>query len=188
MNRLSSLALFVLLLSVMAYGIIEWRSALVEQDDILDNELTPDFIAETLKSNIFTDTGKLSHTIEADRMEHYSSLAVTHFELPNYTLHPKDSAAPWKLSAKEATLYKDNRVVLNHRVRLTATEENSLIEEIHCKYLELDLTTNIISSEQTVMVMGKDFTMYGSGLIIDLNTKQMTLTEHVRTIYKETNE
>jgi lipopolysaccharide export system protein LptC len=29
--------------------------------------------------------------------------------------------------------------------------------------------------------------MYGSGLIIDLNTKQMTLTEHVRTIYKKNN-
>ncbi len=188
MSRLNSLALFVLLLSVMAYGVIEWRSALVKRDDIIDNELMPDFIAESLKSNIFTQTGKLSHIIEADRMEHYSSLAVTHFELPNYTLHPKDSAKPWTLSAKEATLYKDNRVVLNHRVRLAATEDNSLIEEVHCKNLELDLTTNIISSEQTVMVIGKDFTMYGSGLIIDLNTNQMTITEHVRTIYKKINE
>ncbi|QBG36627.1 LPS export ABC transporter periplasmic protein LptC [Litorilituus sediminis] len=188
MNRLYSLALFVLFLSAITYGIIEWRSALVEQQDVIDDELSPDFIAETLKSNIYTDAGQLSHTIEADRMEHYSSLAVTHFELPNYTLHPKDNSEPWQLSANEATLYKDNRVVLNHRVRLKATDINSIVEEIHCKYLELDLTTNIISSEQTVMVLGKDFTMYGSGLIIDLNTKQMTLTEHVRTIYKENHE
>jgi len=27
--------------------------------------------------------------------------------------------------------------------------------------------------------------MYGSGLIVDLNTKQMTLTEHIQTIYKK---
>jgi lipopolysaccharide export system protein LptC len=26
--------------------------------------------------------------------------------------------------------------------------------------------------------------MYGSGLIVDLNTKQMTLTEHGQTTYK----
>jgi lipopolysaccharide export system protein LptC len=188
MNRLNSLALFILTLSALVYGIIEWRSAADEQEDVINNELTPDFIAETLRSKIYTDTGKLSHTIEADRMEHYASLMLTHFELPNYTLHPKNSTEPWKLTANEATLHKNNRVILNHRVRLTATEKDSLIEEIHCKYLELDLNTNIISSEQTVMVIGKDFTMYGSGLIIDLNTKQMTLTEHVRTIYKETNE
>ena len=109
----------------------------------------------------------------------------------NDTQSEKSSAKkknyPWKLSAKEATLYKNNRVILNHRVHLTATDENSLIQEIHCKYLELDLNTNIISSDQTVMVQGKDFIMYGSGLIIDLNTKQMTLTEHVRTTYKKNN-
>ena len=198
MTRLNFLALLILLLGAMAYGIIEWRNSQITPDESTDNELTPDFIAEALKSDIYTPTGQLSHTIIADRMEHYAKLEVTHFELPNYTLYsnstPKSNkltdkkpSFPWKLSAKEATLYKNNRVILNHRVHLRATDQNSLIQEIHCKYLELDLKTNIISSDQTVMVQGKDFTMYGSGLIIDLNTKQMTLTEHVRTIYKKNN-
>jgi len=75
--------------------------------------------------------------------------------------------------------------MLENRVRLLATAPESLIKEIHCKYLELDLNTNIISSDQTVVIKGKDFTMHGSGLIIDLNTKQMTLTEHVQTIYEK---
>lgn len=198
MTRLNFLALLILLLGGMAYGIIEWRNAQIVPTDSIENELTPDFIAEALKSNIYTQVGQLSHSIVADRMEHYAKLEVTHFELPNYILYPKNNTQPkkssiekqnypWKLSAKEATLYKNNRVILNHRVHLVATDENSLIQEIHCKYLELDLNTNIISSDQTVMVQGKDFTMYGSGLIIDLNTKQMTLTEHVRTIYKKNN-
>ena len=198
MTRLNFLALLMLLLGGMAYGIMEWRYAQTTPGKSIENELTPDFIAEALKSDIYTKLGQLSHSVVADRMEHYAKLEVTHFELPNYILYPKNSIKsknsatekknyPWKLSAKEATLYKNNRVILNHRVHLTATDENSLIQEIHCKYLELDLNTNIISSDQTVMVQGKDFTMYGSGLIIDLNTKQMTLTEHVRTIYKKNN-
>ena len=188
MNKLNSLVLFILLLSVTVYGIIEWQSDASEQGEVVNNELIPDFIAESLESKFYTDTGKLSHTIEARRMEHYASLALTHFELPHYTLYPKNSSEPWQIDASEATLYKNNRVILNNRVRLKATEAGSLIKEIHCQYLELDLNTNIISSKQTVLVMGKDFTMYGSGLIIDLNTKQMTLTEHVRTIYKKTTE
>ncbi|MBL4765574.1 MAG: LPS export ABC transporter periplasmic protein LptC [Colwellia sp.] len=198
MIRLNFLALLTLLLGAMAYGIIEWRNGQIPPGESIESELTPDFIAEALKSNIYTQLGQLSHTIVADRMEHYAKLEVTHFELPYYTLYPTNNTQskkssiekqnyPWKLSAKEATLYKNNRVILNHRVHLTATDESSLIQEIHCKYLELDLNTNIISSDQTVMVQGKDFIMYGSGLIIDLNTKQMTLTEHVRTIYKKNN-
>ncbi len=185
MNRLNSLALFILLLSATIYGVMVWRGELVQSDDVIGTDETPDFIAEALKSNIYTETGKLSHTIEADRMEHYSLQALTKFELPNYTLYPTNSDAPWTASALEAILHKENRVVLNHRVRLRATDKDSLIEEVHCKYLELDLNTNIISSDQTVVVLGKGFTMYGSGLIIDLNTKQMTLTEHVRTVYKK---
>lgn len=211
MTRTNFLAFLILLLGAMTYGIIEWRQSQIISGEDIESELTPDFIAEALRSDIYTKSGQLSHAIIADRMEHYAELEVTHFELPNYTLYPRShsvkttitndalegkklpnslsapNSPPWKLSAKEATLYKNNRVILNHRVHLSATDENSLIQEIHCKYLELDLNTNIISSDQTVMVQGKDFTMYGSGLIIDLNTKQMTLTEHVRTIYKKNN-
>lgn len=185
MSRLSLMAWVVFLLSVLFYGVTQWRSSLVEQPDAIDSELIPDFIAEELKSDIYNLTGKLSHKIDAQRMEHYTSLEFTHFEFPNYTLFPKNDSAPWLISANEATLYNNNRVILENRVRLLATEKNSLIQEIHCKYLEMDLNTHIISSDQTVVIKGKDFTMHGSGLIIDLNTKQMTLTEHVQTIYEK---
>jgi len=188
MNRLNSLALFVLLLSALIYGVMEWRSASIQEDTLIVDEQRPDFIAENLKSKIYSDIGKLSHTIEAERMEHYSDLEVSYFELPNYTLYPQKDANPWKVSAQEATLYKDNRVELKKQVHIRATEDDSLIKEIHCKTIALDLKTNIISSEQDVVVVGKDFTIYGSGLIIDLNTKQMTITQHEHTIYKKNDE
>ena len=185
MTRLYGLAAFVLLMCYITYSAIEWRSANVNHDKTIDQQLEPDFIAESLASTIYNKKGQLSHIIDAQRMEHFANLEFTHFEYPQYTLYPKSKSKPWKLSAKEATLYSNNRVILEGRVRLIATDETSLIKEINCKYLELDLNTNIISSDQTVMIQGKDFIMYGSGLIVDLNTKQMTLTEHVQTIYKK---
>ena len=188
MNRLNSLALFVLLLSALIYGIIEWRTAAIEQDTLIVDVERPDFIAEKLKSRIYNEMGQLSHTIEAERMEHYADLEVSYFEAPHYTLYPQKDGQPWKVSAQEATLYKDNRVELKTQVHIQATDVDSLIKEIYCKTIALDLKTNIISSEQAVIVVGKDFTMYGSGLIIDLNTKQMTLTQHERTIYKKHDE
>lgn len=185
MSKLYGFAAVVLLISIAIYGTLQWRDSQVIDDDGGSSELAPDFTASQLNSDIYSELGTLSHKISAKTMEHYASTNVTKFTQPFYTLYPKNSTPPWNVSADKATLYNNSRVVLNNRVVLKATENNSLIQEIHCKYLELDLKTNIISSDQTILILGKNFTMYGSGLIIDLNTTQMTLTEHVQTIYQK---
>lgn len=181
------LSLLVFMLSVTIYGINEWYFATPEPTTNATSGFTPDFVAEALKSDIYNKDGKLSYEIDAQRMEHYADLAFTLFEFPNYTLYPDNNAAPWKVSALEATFFDDNKVILENRVLLLSTDKNSLIQEIHCKYLELDLNTNIITSDQTIVIQGKGFTTHGAGLIIDLNTTQMTLTEHVQTTYKKSN-
>lgn len=188
MTRLYSLAFFVLLLAALGYQLVEWQQSEDKKIKTVNNELIPEFIAEALKSNTFDANGDLSHIIDAQRMEHYASIQVTHFEFPHLTLYPKDKKTPWEVSSTEGTLFSDNRVKLKNRVKLSSTDPDSLIQEIHGKDIELDLNTNIISSEQAIVVLGKGFTMYGSGLIVDINTKQMTLTEHVQTIYKKLKE
>ena len=180
--RLSSI---VFILSILAYGLIQWKTSDEIQGHVIDGELVPDFIAENLRSNIYSDKGLRSHEVRADRMEHYPKLELTRFEQPYYTLFPKNSTSPWHVSAKEATLDKTNSVILENDVTIIATEQESLIERIECKTLTLDLNTNIISSEQKITIYGKGFTMYGSGLMIDLNTTQMTLKQHDKTIYQQ---
>ena len=186
MNRIYLATTSLFIIAVTTYGLLEWYSAQEETTNILDSTNNPEFIAENLNSDIYQASGALSYNVEAQRMEHYAQLEVTHFEYPRYTLYPKNNKPTWQISANEGTLYNNNRVKLKNRVRLIATDEESLIQEVHGKNLEMDLKTNIISSEQTILILGKGFTMYGSGLIVDLNTTQMTLTEHVQTIYKKT--
>jgi len=185
MKRLYIISCTIFTISLLLYSVFEWRSTDKTPTNAKHNELTPDFIAEALKSDIYNKIGDLTIEVTAKRMEHYADLDFTHFDYPEYTLYPKNQTAAWQITANEATLQGNNRIVLENRVLLKATDKNSLIQAIHCKYLELDLNTNIISSDQAVLVEGKDFTMYGSGLIVDLNTTQMTLTEHVQTIYKK---
>ncbi|GHE93136.1 LPS export ABC transporter periplasmic protein LptC [Thalassotalea profundi] len=184
MTRLTGFAVSFFIIAIASYGVVEWLQAQTKTEQVITDAMTPDFIAESLNSDIYNASGDLTYIINAQRMEHYSALSVTHFEFPKYTLYTKNSETPWKLNANEGTLYSNNRVRLENRVTLTATDQSSLIQKIHGRYLELDLNTNIISTEQTIMIEGKDFTIYGSGLIVDLNTKQMTLTEHVQTIFK----
>lgn len=187
MSRIYIATISFFLFALASYGLLQWYSAKEETSNVLQSANKPEFIAENLNSDIYKASGALSYNVEAQRMEHYAQLAVTHFEYPQYTLYPKNNKPTWQVSANEGTLYNNNRVKLQNRVRLIATDEDSLIQEVHGKNLEMDLKTNIISSEQTILILGKGFTMYGSGLIVDLNTTQMTLTEHVQTIYKKTN-
>ena len=185
MKRLYFIASFVFIFAIFTYGIMQWQAKKSLKQTSISSEIMPDFIAEQLESRIYNKKGTLSHIIHADRMEHYTELAVTYFEQPKYTLYPKNKQAAWHISAKEGILNQNNRVRLENRVLLKSSDTDSLIQEVHGKYIELDLTTNIISSDQTIMIQGKDFTMYGSGLIVDLNTTQMTMTEHVQTVYKK---
>jgi len=184
MTRIYVFSLLFFVFAAISYSVLQWHQANNQPNESFEQNVVPDFIAETLNSEIFNEFGKLSYIIDADRMEHYAEIEVTHFEYPEYTLYPKNSISPWKISANEGTLYNNNRVKLENRVSLKATDNNSLIQEIHGRYLELDLNTNTISSEQTIYIKGKGFTMHGSGLIVDLNTKQMILTQHVQTTYK----
>lgn len=186
MNRLYAISLLFFVLSAISYSFVRWHNANNQVNQVKDKLINPDFIAESLKSEIYDKLGKLFYVIDAKRMEHYSATEVTYFELPEYTLYPKNSKNPWIMSANKGTLNKNNRVKLEDRVSLKATNNNSLIQEIYGKYLELDLNTNIISSEQSIYIKGRGFTVYGSGLIVDLNTKQMTLKQHVQTTYKNT--
>ena len=185
MTLVSRWALAIFAIAAIVYGLTEWRNAVQKPTPFIDRALTPDFIAESLKSAIYNKQGTLSHEIEADRMEHYTERELTKFELPNYTLYPKNSSAPWQVKAKEATLYNNNRVILKNAVRITSTEPDAHIQAVHSKALALDLNTNIISSVEDVIVYGKNFTMHGSGLIINLNTTQMTLTQHEKTTIKK---
>ncbi|AZQ85819.1 LPS export ABC transporter periplasmic protein LptC [Colwellia sp. Arc7-635] len=186
MSRISLATIILFIIAISTYGLLEWYGAQEETTDILERTDNPEFIAENLNSDVYKASGALAYNVEAQRMEHYEKLEVTHFEYPRYTLYPKNDKPTWQITANEGTLYDNNRVKLENRVRLIATDKESLIQEVHGKNLEMDLKTNIISSEQTILILGKGFTMYGSGLIVDLNTTQMTLTEHVQTIYKKT--
>ncbi|GHF78664.1 LPS export ABC transporter periplasmic protein LptC [Thalassotalea marina] len=190
MTRSHVFSLLFFMFAITCYGIIEWRNSNSNVEENIDQLVSPDFIAESLSSETFDSEGKLSYMINAGRMEHYNKLyngtSVTRFEYPQYTLFPKNSVSPWKISANEGTLYNSNRVKLQNKVLLVSTDETSLIREIHGKYLELDLITNIISSEDNIEIIGDSFVIYGSGLIVDLNTKQLTLTNHEKTIYQQT--
>ena len=105
MNRITIATISLFLLALTTYAILEWFGAKKETSSILEVANNPEFIAENLNSDIYKSTGALSYNVEAQRMEHYAQLEVTHFEYPRYTLYPKNNKPTWQISANEGTLY-----------------------------------------------------------------------------------
>ncbi|KGJ98964.1 LPS export ABC transporter periplasmic protein LptC [Thalassotalea sp. ND16A] len=185
MSRLHIVSTIVFLMALSVYGYIQWQKSNETAVSVIDSEDLPDFIAKSLNTNKYDSEGNLTHTIYAEQMAHYSANNETFFQQPQYTIYPKDGSAAWNLSANSGNLTKDNILLLRDRVRLISQDKHSFISEIHAKAITVNLNDNIITSEQTILLKGQDFTMYGSGLHVDINTTKMTLSEHVQTIFKK---
>lgn len=185
MSRLHSISIFVFAIAIATYGYLQWQKSQMPAIDTIVPEETPTFIANKLSTSKYDGNGNLAHTIYAEKMTHYALANETLIEGPQYTVYPSEDTGEWHLTANKGKLGDDNILVLSDRVRLISKDNNSFISEIHGKSLVLDLTNSIISSEQSILIKGRDFTMYGSGLRVDTHKTTMTLSEHVQTIYKK---
>ncbi|TKB47892.1 LPS export ABC transporter periplasmic protein LptC [Thalassotalea mangrovi] len=184
MTRLHTISTVIFAVALAIYGYIQWQNANTLDALMATDEELPEFIASDLRTSRFDADGNLTHTIYAQQMQHYADSEETLFQYPSYTLYPNDGTTPWNISANNGKLIANRELILERRVRAVAEQQDNFISEIHSKALQLDLINNTISSEQTIMIKGRDFTMYGSGLFVDIDTTKMTINEHVQTIYK----
>lgn len=146
-----------------------------------DSELFPNYRALNLNSRLYNQTGKLSHAVQATKMEHFEALGFAVFENPVYTLY-LDNSQPWQVSAKEATLYDNHRIILENQVKIMNLDSNRFVEKIATDYVEIDLNKKTISSDQLVEISGPNFFVTSVGLVGNLNTQQYELREHVNTL------
>ncbi|SET61324.1 LPS export ABC transporter periplasmic protein LptC [Thalassotalea agarivorans] len=186
MNRLYGLTLTALATAALIYAIFEWHFKDGQEQNQTIIEESPDFIAKNLQTDVYDESGELTYTVHADRMEHFSTSDVTNFEQPNYTLFSANAGLPWKMSAAAGQLEENTRVILNNNVRLSTEDKSSMLQAITGEYIELDLTTSIATSDKAIVIEGDGFTVYGSGLTVNLNTKIWTLQQHDQTITHDT--
>jgi lipopolysaccharide export system protein LptC len=92
-----------------------------------------------------------------------------------------DNGEPWQVTADEGTLYNNNRIQLEKNVRIVSLRTNEYIREITTEFIEIDLQSKTLSSDQMVNILGVDYQVKSMGLFGDLDTQQYELKEHVQT-------
>ncbi|XOV80643.1 MAG: LPS export ABC transporter periplasmic protein LptC [Aestuariibacter sp.] len=186
MNRttLSILLLFVLILILNAPFFEEKPQS--NTDDSRPEAWSPNYQARNMQSTLYNKQGDVNHEVFATSMEHYDILGFTLFENPEYTIFTERSEQPWKVNALEGTLYEDNRIELEQKVIIESLSEGDFVQRIETDFIEIDLNTKTMHSDQLTTISGVDFVITSNGFNANLLTRKFELINHVQTVYNET--
>ncbi|KFZ38863.1 hypothetical protein HR45_00195 [Shewanella mangrovi] len=156
-----------------------------EQPTVVSTEAQPDYVADNLKSVSFDENGKIATRVSATHMEHFADTDTTVFEQPIYHIYPDNGDAQWKMSAEQGQLNRtQHKVVLQNNVMIDAITPDDPIRSLTTQYLELDVSTMIMTSQEQVFMKGSGFHASGIGLYADLNAQQLKLLSDIKGTYE----
>lgn len=176
--RYAILLLLVLAAIVWLFPDMETESSSKESRQ----DFTPEFTANGLKQSLYDQNGKLYQEVIAEQMEHYSELQLTYFKNPTFTIY-QDDKAYWNISALEGNI-QNSLLTLDSDVTMIQLDQNKLVQTISTQYLEIDLESNTVMTDNDIQIEGKKITIKGNGLFVDLDQGNVSLTNHVETIIK----
>jgi lipopolysaccharide export system protein LptC len=177
------LALLVVVL--MATAAYLWFEPTENTDALLtDQELLPDYVAQTVTRRLFGADGYLVDSVSAERLEHFELLGFTQFEKPVYTLYNGVHQPSWQASSHYAIWFPQDKVILEQQVVINSLQPNDLIDRIETSKLEMLFPDNKLHNNQPVIIYGNGFYIKGSGIEADLTEKTFQLRQHEHTVYR----
>ena len=142
--------------------------------------LTPTYRAEGIKSRLYGTDGVLIHQVSASEMNHFTDLGFMVFTQPEYDIFVADGTE-YAINADSATLYEDNRIVLEDNIIIQSLNIDDFIRQINAQYLQMDMVSKDINSDTLIELTGAEFSMLSNGLTGNLARKQFALIDHVKT-------
>ncbi|WP_308377799.1 LPS export ABC transporter periplasmic protein LptC, partial [Serratia marcescens] len=124
----------------------------------------PDFTARNLVTTRFDVNGRRTERLESEYAEYYQIIEQATFNKPVVYMFDKQGEAEWKVTADTGVLNTDDNVILRDKVHLDGLLPTSFISTLDTPYLELDLVTQNVRSNQHVSIVGKEFQTEGVGL------------------------
>jgi len=183
LNRLG-ISIAIIFATVLALYIPIWlEDEAPTQTATTEEALLPNYEVTNLSSQLFDENGVLTHQVEAKKMEHYDQLGFVIFEEPTYTIYLESTSQPWKVTARQGTLYDDNRIQLESSVQITSLSEQEFIKTIETEYIEINLNSKTLISDQAVQISGIDYVINSIGFKANLETQFYELSNHVQTQY-----
>ena len=171
--------LFLVALAAWQLGEIE----LVPEPTAKVENYQPDFTAKNLVTTRFNEQGKRAERLESEYAEYYQILEQATFNKPVVYMFDEQGEAEWKVTAETGVLNTDDNVILRDKVHLDGLLPASFISTLDTPYLELDLVTQDVRSNQHISIVGQEFQTEGVGLKGHLERKYFELLDKGHATY-----
>ena len=171
--------LFLVALAAWQLGEIE----LAPEPTTKVENFQPDFTARNLVTTRFNELGKRTERLESEYAEYYQILEQATFDKPVVYMFDEKGEAEWKLTAETGVLNTDDNVILRDKVHLDGLLPASFISTLDTSYLELDLVTQGMRSNQHISIVGQEFQTEGVGLKGHLERKYFELLDKGHATY-----
>ncbi len=148
-----------------------------------EDVLKPAYTAKNITTTLYDDTGSLNHRVFAETMEHYDQLSFVLFQKPEYTVYLEQGETPWQVTANEGTLYNNNLIELESKVRVRNLQSNEFVRTIETDFIKINLDDKTLFSDQPVVIRGTEFVVNSNGIKGDLSSQQYELIDHVQTSF-----
>ncbi|QIM68951.1 LPS export ABC transporter periplasmic protein LptC [Basfia succiniciproducens] len=153
---------------------------------------SPEYTGHKMETTIFSPAGKKQYQAYSDTARHYDQDGHTEFVNPVvFALEVEtenQGKQSWKLTAKSATLTKDNLLYLNGEVVAQSLDPISRLQRIETEAAVVNLKNQDITSDNMVTIRGLNFTSSGMKLTGNLKQQAATLKEQVKTHYEISNQ
>ncbi|MCL1057269.1 LPS export ABC transporter periplasmic protein LptC [Shewanella gelidimarina] len=166
--------------------ILYWQVQSKKSDQTLDIDVSerPNYIINDMRSTEYNEAGLINSKVTAKHMEHFEAASMTYFTEPVYLIYPDDGQAQWRLTAAKGTHNNlTGKVSLENNVIIDSISPEEPIQTLSTSYLELDLETMVMTSDEIIYVTGNEFVIQGTGLYADLNAQSVKLISEVEGTY-----
>lgn len=182
-----------ILLILITLGLASWAYYLYQAEtptdlsSLIKKEGAPEYTGRRMETAVYDLQGKAQYFAAANEIKRYESSERTEFIQPSLELFDKETGAKqWRLTAEHAEITKDKMLYLRGDVKIQSLDPQSRLQRIETAQLNVDLTTQDISSDSIVKSQGMGFTTTGTGLTGNLKKQIATLTKDVKSYIEPT--
>ena len=184
-----------IVLVVIALAVLSWYYSLNQQEEPdliarIQTSDSPDYTANRMETTLYSIDGRKQYVATADQVEYFQKNGDTVFKSPVVYLfetaktNPEGLVRSWKLSADQAKITNDKILYLDNNVAIQSLLPESKIHSLNTSSAVVNLTTQDITSDTIVSVVGQGFTTTGKSMIGNLRQQVATLKEQVQTHYE----
>ncbi|CAH0532500.1 Lipopolysaccharide export system protein LptC [Vibrio stylophorae] len=138
----------------------------------------PIFVGDNIINKGYSAQGLLNYQVESKKLSYFAEHGNTEFEQPTLLVFRNGDQAEWRLTAKHATLTKEQMLILVDDVKLYNLLPNNAFEKMETDYLVLDLISKDFNTDQPTQIQGPGFHSRG-------NKMQGNLEQHVAELQDE---